>query len=282
MEYRQDIELNKLSRPKSRQQSQDTSTPTQITPYRSRTASYQTAYTARSAQAAKRRKERRRKENICKTLAALTTVLCLIIIFKTVGMFHRMTEPKPDSDKSVLSFNLAESKKNEINPPDIIEDFLNINEYSRPGTELKQIKNIFVHYTANPGTTAEQNRSYFANLAQTHERSASAHLIIGYDGILLQCIPFDEEAYAVKTRNNDSLSIECCYLNEDGSFTPETYETLVHTLAWLTDKYHLSTKDILRHYDCGGKLCPVYYVEYEDAWNQLLEDVEAYLAASRN
>lgn len=50
----------------------------------------------------------------------------------------------------------------------------------------------------------------------------------------------------------DSLSIECCYLSEDGSFTQETYDTLVHTLAWLIDKYDLSVEDILRHYDCGG------------------------------
>lgn len=58
------------------------------------------------------------------------------------------------------------------------------------------------------------------------------------------------------TRNEDSLSIECCYLSDDGSFTQETYDTLIHTLAWLIDKYDLTTADILRHYDCGGKLCP--------------------------
>ena len=47
-------------------------------------------------------------------------------------------------------------------------------------------------------------------------------------------------------------------------------------LAWLTQEYHLSTDDILRHYDCGGKKCPLYYVEHEDAWEQLLADVESY------
>ena len=160
--------------------------------------------------------------------------------------------------------------------PEIIKNFLEINDFSRPGTELENVKSIFVHYTANPGTSAAQNRSYFSNLALTHETSASAHLIIGYDGEIVQCIPFDEQAYAVMTRNNDSISIECCYVSDDGSFTQETYDTLVHTLAWLIDKYDLTVNDILRHYDCGGKKCPIYYVEHEDAWERLLQDVSAY------
>ncbi len=64
------------------------------------------------------------------------------------------------------------------------------------------------------------------------------------------------------TQNNDSISIECCHVSDEGSFTQETYDTLVHTLAWLIDKYDLTADDILRHYDCGGKKCPKYYVEH--------------------
>ena len=36
--------------------------------------------------------------------------------------------------------------------PDWTEDFLTVNEYSRPGDPLTEVNNIFVHYTANPGT----------------------------------------------------------------------------------------------------------------------------------
>lgn len=158
--------------------------------------------------------------------------------------------------------------------PQIREDFLTVSEYNRPGTKLEEVNNIFVHYTANPGTSAAQNRSYFESLGQTHERAASAHFIIGYEGEIVQCIPLDEEAYAVVERNGDSISIECCYLEKDGSFTQETYDSLIEMLAWLTDKYDLESKDILRHYDCGGKKCPIYYVEHEDAWQRLLDDVE--------
>ena len=158
--------------------------------------------------------------------------------------------------------------------PDWEENFLTPNEYSRPGEALESVTNIFVHYTANPGTSAAQNRSYFEQQKDMHEASVSAHFIIGYDGEIIQCVPLNEIAYAVMTRNYDSVSIECCYKSQDGSFTQETYDSLISLLAWLTDAYELDTEDILRHYDCGGKKCPLYYTEHEDAWEQLKKDVD--------
>ena len=56
--------------------------------------------------------------------------------------------------------------------------------------------------------------------------------------------------------------------------TQETYDSLIKLLKWLTDAYDLQPDDILRHYDCGGKKCPIYYTEHEDAWNKLKEDVK--------
>ena len=153
--------------------------------------------------------------------------------------------------------------------PEWEENFLTPNEYSRPGDALEEVNSIFVHYTANPNTSAAQNRSYFEQLKDTHITSASAHFIIGYNGEIVQCIPLDEIAYAVQTRNFDSVSIECCYKAADGSFTQETYDSLIELLAWLTDVYDLTTDDILRHYDCGGKKCPIYYTEHKDAWERL-------------
>lgn len=158
--------------------------------------------------------------------------------------------------------------------PEWEENFLTPNEYSRPGDELTEVKNIFVHYTANPGTSAAQNRSYFERQKDEHRASVSSHFIIGYDGEIIQCVPLTEIAYAVQTRNFDSVSIECCYKAKDGSFTQATYQSLIALLAWLTDVYDLDTEDILRHYDCGGKKCPLYYTEHEDKWKQLKEDVK--------
>lgn len=203
--------------------------------------------------------------------------VCLILIYQTTGAVYRMMhDTKVGKGRGIVEVVSEKIEENRVQPPPITVDYLEPNDFSRPGTKLKKIKSVFVHYTANPGTSAAQNRSYFANLAETKERSASAHFIIGYEGELIQCIPLEEQAYAVATRNEDSVSIECCYLDEDGMFTQETYDTLVHTLAWLKQEYHLSADDILRHYDCGGKKCPLYYVEHEDAWEKLLADVERY------
>ena len=165
--------------------------------------------------------------------------------------------------------------------PEWTENFLTPNEYSRPGEPLTEIKSVFVHYTANPGTSAAQNRSYFERQKDEHQASVSAHFIIGYEGEIIQCVPLNEIAYAVKSRNYDSVSIECCHMAEDGSFTQETYDSLIALLAWLTESYGLDTDDILRHYDCGGKLCPLYYTEHEDEWEQLKQDVSAKMAAKQ-
>lgn len=157
--------------------------------------------------------------------------------------------------------------------PTWTEDFLTPNEYSRPGEPLEEVNSIFVHYTANKGTSAAQNRSYFEQLKDTHETSASAHFIIGYEGEIIQCVPLDEIAYAVQTRNYDSVSIECCYLESDGSFTQETYDSLLRLLRWLMDVYDLDTEDVLRHYDCGGKKCPLYYTDNPEEWEKLKREL---------
>lgn len=157
--------------------------------------------------------------------------------------------------------------------PTWTEDFLTPNEYSRPGEPLEEVNSIFVHYTANKGTSAAQNRSYFEQLKDTHETSASAHFIIGYEGEIIQCIPLDEIAYAVQTRNYDSISIECCYLEGDGSFTRETYDSLLSLLRWLMETYDLDKDDILRHYDCGGKKCPLYYTDNPEEWERLKREL---------
>lgn len=237
-------------------------------------------YEKQSEQYIRRRKARRRRAYFYRALAFAVLIFMIMLIVLLVGLIFKLVhaEKKPDNVIPAMQDTIVDDIKVEgVEKPEITVDLLDVNEYSRPGTEVEEVKNIFVHYTANPRTSAANNRSYFANLEQTHERSASAHLIIGYEGEIIQCIPLEEQAYAVISRNNDSLSIECCYLDEDGKFTQETYDSLVHLLAWLVQEYDLECTDILRHYDCGGKMCPLYYVEHEDEWEKLLADVEEYL-----
>ena len=211
-------------------------------------------------------------------------VMCVTLLSKKVGASAADHEGRPASvewnqdtvvrPEPAMIQGLSAEVYNRH--PKWTEDFLTPNEYSRPGDALEQVTNIFVHYTANPGTSAAQNRSYFEQQKDVHERSVSSHFIIGYEGEIIQCVPLDEIAYAVQTRNMDSISIECCFVAKDGSFTQETYDSLISLLAWLTDAYDLDTDDILRHYDCGGKKCPLYYTDHPDKWKQLKEDVASY------
>ena len=115
--------------------------------------------------------------------------------------------------------------------------------------DLTQVNGIVIHYTANPGATAIANRNYFENLKDTHTTKASAHFIVGLEGEIVQCIPTAEIAYASNDRNSDTLSIECCYEKDDGSFNRETYESVIRLTAWLCNKFGLTSEQVIRHYD---------------------------------
>ncbi len=167
----------------------------------------------------------------------------------------------------------AEAGLPEYGPDWVVQDLLPVNEYSRPGEKLEVINGVVVHYTGNPGTTAEQNRSYFNNLATTHETYASSHFVVGIDGTVIQCVPLNEVAYCSSSRNSDTISIECCHAGESGEFSRETIDSLLRLLNWLTDTYGLSREDILRHYDVTGKECPRWYVRNPEAWEELLDGI---------
>lgn len=164
--------------------------------------------------------------------------------------------------------------------PEINVQLLDVNEYSRPGTESDPITGIVIHYTANPGSTAMNNRDYFQNLKNTHETSVSSHFVVGLDGEIVQCVPTWEVAYASNGRNHDTVSIECCHPDETGKFNKETYKSMVQLTAWLCRKFALTEENVIRHYDVTGKNCPKYFVEDEDAWELFKGDVRAAIERS--
>lgn len=158
-------------------------------------------------------------------------------------------------------------------PSWIDQDFLDVNPYSRPGDKRKKINDIVVHYVANPGSSAKLNRDYFNNLAREKTTSASSHFIIGLEGEIIQCIPLDEIAYANYPRNEDTVSIECCHPDSTGEFTEATKESLYKLTAWLFEELNLTERHVIRHYDVIGKNCPKFYVEDEDAWKSLKNEM---------
>ena len=65
--------------------------------------------------------------------------------------------------------------------PDIDVELLTVNEYSRPGLSTNEITGIVIHYTANPGSTAMENRDYFEGLKDSHITQASSNFVVGLD-----------------------------------------------------------------------------------------------------
>ena len=168
----------------------------------------------------------------------------------------------------------------DIAVPDYVEqDYIPVNDWSRPGTPLEDINAVVIHYVGNPGTTARANRNYFASLSSGKEGTyASSHFVVGLEGEVVQCVPLTEVAYASNTRNGDTVSIEVCHPDETGEFSPVTYRRCVELTAWLCREFKLDPEtDVIRHYDVTGKECPLYYVEHPEAWERLKADVAAEL-----
>lgn len=197
----------------------------------------------------------------------ITLIVVLTIAF-SVGYFviNRIIDRR-----NVQTIDLMDV--NDPGRPELDVQLLTINEYSRPGTPLNQINSIVIHYTGNPGSSAQGNRDYFENLKDTHETKASSHFIVGLEGEIIQCVPTAEISYASNHRNSDTISIEVCHEDETGKFSDTTYNSLIHLTAWLCNRAGLDAEDIIRHYDVTEKICPKYYVEHEDAWVQLKADV---------
>ena len=202
----------------------------------------------------RRRKQRRRRFPLIPLLVVLVAVLAVV---KWMDPFAPRQKEAPQDV-----------------PDWITVDLLSVNPYSRPGIALEQVNGIVIHYVGNPGTTAEQNHSYFENLARTGETYASSHFLVGLDGEILQNVPLDEIAYCSNQRNEDTISIECCHPDDTGEFSQATYDSLVRLTRWLMDYYGLDTSQVIRHYDVTGKICPKSFVDHPEEWEQFLADLK--------
>ena len=221
------------------------------------------------------RRERTRQQK--KRRVMMRLVLCLLIFLLGAGTGWTL---RGKTIRKLIDPSTIEM------PNWVDEQLLTVNRYSRPGTNIPVINGIVIHYVANPGSSAKANRDYFDSLdnpaVEGAGRQASAHLIVGLDGEVVQCLPLNEMAYAVRSRNPDTISIEVCHPDETGKFSDTTYNTLVKLTAWLLQQKGLTPDHVIRHFDCDGKYCPLYYVEHEDAWNKLKQDIADYYYANPN
>ena len=154
-------------------------------------------------------------------------------------------------------------------PDWIDQQIIKVDGDSRRGVYLEGVRDIVIHYVGNPGSTAQQNRDYYANPSS----DVSSHFVIGLKGEIIQCIPMYEKSSASNHRNKDTISIEVCHPDESGKFTDETYDSLVKLTVWLCEVCGLDSSDIIRHYDITGKQCPLYFVTHENVWERFKKDV---------
>ena len=130
-------------------------------------------------------------------------------------------------------------------PDWIDQQIIKVDGDSRRGVYLESVQNIVIHYVGNPGTTAQQNRDYYASRSS----EVSSHFVIGLKGEIIQCIPLHEKSSASNHRNKDTISIEVCHPDESGKFTDAAYQSLVKLTAWLCEICDLDRDDVIRHQD---------------------------------
>jgi hypothetical protein len=174
---------------------------------------------------------------------------------------------------------------------EIIDDLIRINKYSRPGTKLKKIKYVAIHYTGDAGCPGTRTRDYFNNLPDINAAIiakamkegkeipeltyVSSQYVIDLDGKIIRCIPEDEMAYCQSSNNSAHISIECSHPDDGGKFTDATYASLVWLVADICRRYNLDVdKSVKRHYDFTKKVCPRYYVKNPDAWIKMKSDIK--------
>ena len=218
---------------------------------------------ARRARREQRRKHRQRKRLLSLLFALLgLTALLLILLPQTWGKTQKEQDLADQGPECLRNVTLPDWVDVQIVP---------INGSGRRGVPLEGIQDIVIHYVGNPGTTAQQNRDYYAQ----ETTSVSSHFVVGLTGEIIQCVPLNEKPSASNDRNRDTLSIETCHPDDTGVFTGETYDSLVRLTAYLCDLCGFDSSRVIRHYDVTGKECPRWFVQDEAAWTGFLADVDA-------
>ena len=198
----------------------------------------------------------------------LTALLAALIITLAVTR-----KPQADPGEPQTSAETKTAAEQEL-PDWIIAAYIPVDGASRRGEKLEGLTGIVIHYVGNPGTTAMQNRNWFANA----DSDVSSHFVVGLEGEIVLCVPLDEKASASNQANTDTISVEVCHPDETGKFTEESEAALVKLLTYLCRRFDLSPDSVIRHYDVTGKICPKYYVEHEEAYLAMKERVREALS----
>ena len=142
----------------------------------------------------------------------------------------------------------------------------------RPSIKMNP-KYITIHSTANPKSTAKNERDWLTN--PSNKRTASWHIVVG-DEVAIEAIPFNEVAWHAGdggngTGNRQSIGIEMC---ESGN-REEVIKNTIQVTVDLMKKYNIGINNLKRHYDWTKKNCPriLNYNNWQ-GWDKFKNEVQ--------
>lgn len=152
---------------------------------------------------------------------------------------------------------------------EIIKMLIPYNSRTRPSKEKFKKTTITIHTTANPSSTARNERNWLVN--PNNNRTASWHLCMDQKEII-EAIPEDEIAYHAgnATGNRYSIGLELC---ESGDFKV-TEQKAINFLASELHKRGWGVDRIRTHQSWSGKNCPRLLLP---TWNNFLQRIESKL-----
>jgi len=174
---------------------------------------------------------------------------------------------------------------------EIRKNYLTINQWSRPGIALNNIKALIIHWEANPNTSALANRNYFENRKYGNTGYGAAQYIMDPKGFVIQCMPDWEMAYQVGSKtylnkalrelssypNNCVIGIELPHIDWDGKMTNLVYNKAVEFCYFKLKEHGLTSNDLWLHQEVvGWKDCHRWMVNHQSDWDQFKRDVANY------
>ncbi|MFF2888001.1 N-acetylmuramoyl-L-alanine amidase family protein [Paenibacillus sp. NPDC057967] len=147
----------------------------------------------------------------------------------------------------------------------------------RPGYALNATT-ITIHNTANPTSTARNERNWLTNPSNTV--TASFHIVID-EKEAIECLPLQEVAWhagdgsSSGSGNRTSIGIE---ITESGNYA-QTLDHAATLVASMLRERGWGTNRLRRHYDWSGKNCPRLMNDEGDwsGWRAFVASVDAKL-----
>lgn len=140
----------------------------------------------------------------------------------------------------------------------------------RPGIKTT-METITIHNTANPRSTAVNERNWLVN--PTNQRTASWHIVID-EQQAIEAIPLDEVAWHAGNRkgNYSSIGIEVC---ESGN-QQIVWQNTVNLVAQMLYERAWDVSNVTTHQAWSGKNCPRLILP---RWSDFIADVGDELAS---